>query len=94
MVITVQYLDESLTKIGQLRSGLSSRFTEMDIDYPEYRTVIATQITIINLDDFYKKFMYACRYNGISETKWLQIFTDLVENSDIMKCYIELDLFS
>jgi len=73
--------------------GLSSRLTEMDTGHPEYETAIATRTSIINMDDFYKNFMYARGYNEISGTKWLQIFTDLVEDSDIMKCYVELDLF-
>ena len=68
----------------------------MDTDhpeYPEYETAIATRTSIINMDDFYKNFMYACGCNEISGTKWLQIFTDLVGDSDIMECYVELDLF-
>ena len=65
----------------------------MDTDHPEYETAIATRTRIINMDDFYKNFMYARGYNEISGTKWLQIFTDLVGDSDIMECYVELDLF-
>ena len=63
----------------------------MDIGHPEYKEAFASRTTIINLDDFYKKFMFACRYN--EEMMYLQIFTDLVKNSEIMECYQEIDLF-
>jgi len=35
--------------------------------------------------------MFACGYN--EEMMYLQIFTDLVKNSEIMECYQEIDLF-
>lgn len=61
--------------------------------YPDYKPAIASRTTILNLEHYYKKFMYAHGYNGTVGIKYLEIFTDLVEDSDIMECYVDLDLF-
>ncbi|CAG8744813.1 21157_t:CDS:1, partial [Rhizophagus irregularis] len=47
----------------------------------------------MNLDDYHKKFMFACKHPDIARVKHLEIFTDIVKDSDIMEYYIELDLF-
>jgi hypothetical protein len=73
--------------------GFSTRLTEMYISHPDYKAAFDSRTTIMNLDDYYRKFMFACGYNDYIGIKYLEIFTDLVKDSDIMKCYVELDLF-
>lgn len=65
----------------------------MYISHPDYTTAFNQRTIIMNLDDYYRKFMFACGYNDSTGIKYLEIFTDIVSDSDIMKCYIELDVF-
>lgn len=62
----------------------------MDVEHPEYKSAIAHKTTIINLDEYYKRFMFSYGYTNI---KYLEIFTDLVKDDYNMKCYMVLDLF-
>ncbi|CAI2197299.1 1585_t:CDS:2, partial [Funneliformis geosporum] len=73
--------------------GLLKRLKKMDVGHPEYKEAFALRTIIINLDVYYKKFMFARGYNNNAGMKYLQIFTDLVKDSDIMECYIAMDLF-
>jgi hypothetical protein len=66
----------------------------MHIDHPEYQKAIKSRTTIMNLDDYYKKFMFADGENDNEDAKYLLIFTNIVKDNDIMEFYIELDLFS
>lgn len=64
----------------------------MHIDNPQYETAMELRTTIMNLDDYYKRFMFANGYND--NAKYLVIFTDIIDDNDLMECFIELDLFS
>uniref|UniRef100_U9T2K4 Uncharacterized protein n=1 Tax=Rhizophagus irregularis (strain DAOM 181602 / DAOM 197198 / MUCL 43194) TaxID=747089 RepID=U9T2K4_RHIID len=65
----------------------------MYVKHLQYKPAIKSQNTIMNLDDYHKKFMFACKHPDIARVKHLEIFTDIVKDSDIMEYYIELDLF-
>ncbi|CAB4474321.1 unnamed protein product [Rhizophagus irregularis] len=67
--------------------------TEIYVKHLQYKPAIESRTTIMNLDDYYKKFMFACEHPDIARVKHLEIFTDIVKDSDIMEYYIELDLF-
>ncbi|PKC00636.1 hypothetical protein RhiirA5_427882 [Rhizophagus irregularis] len=62
--------------------------TEIYVKHLQYKPAIESRTTIMNLDDYYKKFMFACEHPDIARVKHLEIFTDIVKDSDIMEYYI------